>query len=378
MEFTAHGERIVVSLPEGAYLRMGRDAVELLRSLDGTRSSEEVAVAWSARLGSLKSAELLQHFTRLNLLETAAPAAGERRLTRPNPVTIQLTLYRPHRLTGALAALGVIAGHRSSRLLYALLLAGGACATATRLPDMARSLLDPSPGMWWHILLAMIAVNICHEFGHATAVAALGGHPRRMGIALLYYVCPAFFCDVSSSWRLPRGARVVVALAGVLVNAGMAALSALAAAADVAGHSEFWWRMVLANLFTVTINLIPFLRLDGYLLLLAFVDEPFVRPRAMADARSWLSHHIWRRSPQPRQFARRWSVPYGLLAIVCPALLISFMLLALAPLLFSFGWPGTVIWTLATLLALARLADGILRVARPAAPASAGRPEPTA
>ncbi len=367
----------MVSLPEGSYLRMGRDAAGLLRGLDGTRSRDEVARAWSTRIGARKAAELLQHFTRLGLLETDGPAAAEKRLTRPNPVTIQLTLYRPHRLTRALAAVGTLAGGRITQLLYALLLVVGVCLAATHFPDMARSLLDPSPGMWWHILLAMIVVNVCHEFGHATAVAALGGHPRRVGVALLYYVCPALFCDVSSSWRLPRRARAVVALAGVMVNAGVASLAALLAAAELAGPSEFWWRLVLANLFTVAINLIPFLRLDGYLLLLAFVDEPFVRPRAMADARSWLSQHLWRQSPRPRRFTRGWSIPYGLLAMVFPALLITFMLLVLAPLLFGFGWPGAAIWTLATLLALARLADGILRVARPgvsAVPDHAHRP----
>lgn len=221
--------------------------------------------------------------------------------------------------------------------MYALLLACGVFLTATHFPDMARSLLDPSPGMWWHVLLAMIVMN----------------------------VCPAFFCDVSSSWRLSRGARAVVALAGVTVNAGLASLAALAAAIDLVGQSEFWWRLVLANLITLALNLVPFLKLDGYLLLLAVVDEPFVRPRAMADARSWLGRHIWRRSPQPRQFHRRWSIPYGLMAMLCPALLVTCVLLALAPLLFNFGWPGAVIWTLAVLLALARLADGILRVARP-------------
>lgn len=371
VEFTRCGDKTVVSLPEGSYLRMGELAVGLLRGLDGARSRDEVVHAWGTRIGTQRAAELLERFACLGLLGMAAqPATGRRRLTRTSPATIQLTLYHPVRAVGVLKAIGVLAASWPVRLLYVVLLCCGGYTTAAHVGDMGRSVIHPSAGMWWHVMLAMAVVNVCHELGHATAVAALGGRPRRMGIALLYYVCPAFFCDVSSSWRLARRDRAVVALAGVIVNAAVACLAVLAGSADLAAQSEFWWRLAFANILTIVLNLMPFLRLDGYLLLLAFVDEPYVRPRAMDDARSWLSHHLWRRRPQPRVFHRWWSVPYGLAAMAFPALLITAMLLLLAPLLFSIGWPGSVIWVLAALLALARLTDGIIRVACPPPAAS--------
>ncbi|MCM2418956.1 hypothetical protein LNW72_12855 [Streptomyces sp. RKAG293] len=370
----------MVSLPGGTYLRMGGDAVRLLRTLDGTRTPDTVLADWSPMLGRPRAAETLTRFAAAGLLDTggALSSAAPRRLVFRKPAMLQLTLYQPDRLNGVLRSAGAVLARRPVIVAYAALLCAGLVTTVANAGQLHDAIIHRSPGTWLQVYATMIAVNVLHEFGHATALSYFGGRPRRMGIMLLYF-SPAFFCDVTSSWRLPRRRqRAAVALAGVAVNAAVAAVAALAGAADLGGRRQYWWLVVLANAMTITFNLLPFIKLDGYLLLLAAVDKPFVRHLAMADARSWLSHRVYRRPAQPRQLDRPWSVPYGFGALVLPPLLITSALLSVQRFLWMGGPVGAGIWYAAVLLALARLLYGAYTVAFPKIPAAARPGEPDA
>jgi putative peptide zinc metalloprotease protein len=59
----------------------------------------------------------------------------------------------------------------------------------------------------------MVLAGIFHEFGHASALRYGGGKVRGMG-AGLYLIYPAFFTDVTDSYRLGRWARVRTDLGG--------------------------------------------------------------------------------------------------------------------------------------------------------------------
>ncbi|HEV3363170.1 MAG TPA: hypothetical protein VG795_03350, partial [Acidimicrobiia bacterium] len=56
-----------------------------------------------------------------------------------------------------------------------------------------------------------------HEFGHAAALRYSGGTPGAMG-AGLYLVWPAFYTDVTDSYRLPRSGRLRTDLGGLYFN----------------------------------------------------------------------------------------------------------------------------------------------------------------
>ena len=57
-----------------------------------------------------------------------------------------------------------------------------------------------------------------HEFGHAAAAAAVA--PRRARWATgLYLMWPAFYTDVTDSYRLGRGGRLRTDLGGLYFNA---------------------------------------------------------------------------------------------------------------------------------------------------------------
>src|SRR5262249_3365031 len=86
-----------------------------------------------------------------------------------------------------------------------------------------------TPGGLLLVLGILILGAVFHEFGHASALRYGGGNVRGMGVGL-YLIYPAFFTDVTDSYRLGRWARVRTDLGGIYFHA-IAALSLIALAA---------------------------------------------------------------------------------------------------------------------------------------------------
>lgn len=134
----------------------------------------------------------------------------------------------------------------------------------------------------WLLLSFFLIVSI-HELCHGGLLVYYGGKIKSMGVMLLYF-SPAFFCDVTNGWYLPRKSqRVFIALAGVLSTFGFAGVFAVAFA--LWGNSSNLWVGVCAVYlyFGVLLNLIPFVRFDGYIALMAALDESHLRNHAMKE-----------------------------------------------------------------------------------------------
>ncbi len=79
-----------------------------------------------------------------------------------------------------------------------------------------------------HLLLLVFVVTVLsggfHEFGHAAAARYGGAEPGVIG-AGLYLVWPAFYTDVTDSYRLGRGGRIRTDLGGLYFNAVVVVLT---------------------------------------------------------------------------------------------------------------------------------------------------------
>ena len=127
-----------------------------------------------------------------------------------------------------------------------------------------------SPGM----VLAVFAITTVsagfHEFGHAAALRRGGGTPGAMG-AGLYLIYPAFYTDVTDSYRLSRAARLRTDLGGLYFNAIMSlAMFGLWAAVG--------WDGLLLVIATQILQMIrqlpPLVRFDGYHILADLTGVP--------------------------------------------------------------------------------------------------------
>jgi putative peptide zinc metalloprotease protein len=131
----------------------------------------------------------------------------------------------------------------------------------------------------WSILILLKAL---HEFGHAFACKIFGGHVPEMGIYLIAGT-PCAYVDVTSSWKFTRKRhRIMVGLAGVYVESFIASVAIFVWAftepslLHTLSHQIFF----LAGIVTVTMNINPLMRFDGYYILSDLLEIPNLRQRS--------------------------------------------------------------------------------------------------
>ena len=129
------------------------------------------------------------------------------------------------------------------------------------------------------LLLLVVAVTVFsagfHEFGHAAAARKGGAVPGVMG-AGIYLVWPAFYTDVTDSYRLGRVGRIRTDLGGLYFNAVVAVA--------IAG---IWWGtgwdalllVIATQILQMIRQLTPLVRFDGYHVLADLTGVPDLFPR---------------------------------------------------------------------------------------------------
>ena len=126
------------------------------------------------------------------------------------------------------------------------------------------------PPMLLSVIGILLGATVVHELGHAAACRYGGATPGKIGVAV-YIVYPAFFTDVTQSYRLGRAGRVRTDLGGVYFNAlTIAGLTAVYAHT----HSP---AVLLAIVFVhveALQQLLPLGRLDGYFVVADLVGVP--------------------------------------------------------------------------------------------------------
>lgn len=116
----------------------------------------------------------------------------------------------------------------------------------------------------------LLVSTLFHEFGHAAACHRGGAEPGAIGVAV-YLVYPAFFTDVTSSYRLGRVGRLRTDLGGVYFNA--LTIGLLTALLAVTGYQPLILAIVLVHVELLQ-QLMPIARLDGYFVVADLVGVP--------------------------------------------------------------------------------------------------------
>ncbi|MGH9124130.1 MAG: hypothetical protein ACRDZ8_05300 [Acidimicrobiales bacterium] len=138
---------------------------------------------------------------------------------------------------------------------------------------LRQSLLHPA--IFLPLFAAVVVAAALHEIGHAAACRYGGGHPGKMGCGL-YLAWPAFYTDVTDSYRLSRRSRLRTDLGGIYLNV----LIVLATVGVyLATHYEPILMLVLIEHLEIVHQLLPVIRLDGYYIVsdLTGVPDLFAR-----------------------------------------------------------------------------------------------------
>jgi putative peptide zinc metalloprotease protein len=179
------------------------------------------------------------------------------------------------------------------------------------------------------LLLAVFAITVVsagfHEFGHAAALRRSGGTPGAMG-AGFYLVWPAFYTDVTDSYRLGRADRLRTDLGGLYFNAlvalGMFGLW-------MASGWDGLLLVIAAQILQMVRQLPPLVRFDGYHILADLTGVPDLFHRIGPTLRSFLPRR-WRRanSRELKLWAR--VVVTLWVVLVVPLLLVTALLSVMA------------------------------------------------
>lgn len=305
--------------------RVSGAVVDMLTALDGETPLHVLHMRFAAAESWENFLGLVLRFRASGLLDGATKLPPGRWDYRP-PFTLQIATLRAPALFGRVDHLVVPLSGRAVRATVAVLLGLGLVAAILQAGELRSVLTSPMPLSGLVILVAGLSLlTLLHEGAHGLTLTRFGGRPRRAGF-MIFYLTPAFFVDVTDGWRLPdRRQRVAIALAGPAVHAAVAAVALLVALA--LPDTEVRQTLVLLALACaaiVLVNLIPFVRFDGYIALMSALDEPNLRARTIRDGANSLTRFLFGGQKAAKSLNTWWSVPFGLASLIAPVVLVLF------------------------------------------------------
>ncbi len=122
---------------------------------------------------------------------------------------------------------------------------------------------------WMVAYLLLSTATVLHEFGHGMACQRFGGEVREMGF-MIYLLQALCYTNVTDAWLFPKQLhRIVVSLGGIYIEAFLwcAGIAIWFFSRPYGRVSNVVFVTVAVLSFRILINLIPFIRLDGYFVL---------------------------------------------------------------------------------------------------------------
>lgn len=162
--------------------------------------------------------------------------------------------------------------------------------------------------------VVLIALKCIHELGHAFAATWQGCRVGSMGVSVIMGM-PMLYTETTDASRLPRrGQRMWIAAGGVLAESVVAGLATLAWAVlpDGTARSIAFVLATSSWLMTLTINLNPFSRFDGYYFVSDALGIENLQSRALAYA-GWACGRLLFGSIEapPEALTRRRALGFG-------------------------------------------------------------------
>ena len=165
------------------------------------------------------------------------------------------------------------------------------------------------------VLVSQIFAVFTHETAHALTTKHYGRTVRRGGMGL-YFGLITFFMDTTDIWLEPRKHRLAVTWAGPLSGFFLGGITSLALIilgprTPLAGVA---FQFATFCMGISILNLNPLLKLDGYYMLLDWLEIPMLRERSIAFARKELLPKLRKRESFNRE-ERIFSI-FGILALI--------------------------------------------------------------
>jgi putative peptide zinc metalloprotease protein len=329
----------LVERPDGQVVQLS-ELLNLVLDAAGTgRSPTLIALEVSRAYGRELTVDGLQYVIEsklapLGLIEDAAVAAPTTKLLKADPL-LALRLRGTIIPTRVVRLLARWLGPLYLTPVVILAVAGFVALDITLLvtADAASALEQTlvTPVLILALYAMLVAGGLIHELGHATACRFGGAQPGVIGFGL-YLVFPAFFTNVTDSYRLGRAGRLRTDLGGLYFNVWCVLI---AGAGFLLTGQGILLLLVIAMQLQMLQQLPPTIRLDGYFVLADLAGVPDLFARVGPVMRSLLpGRPVDPRVAELRPAARR--------------IVTTWVIIVIPLLIFSFGW---LLWALPIILA---------------------------
>ncbi|MEW6685681.1 MAG: cyclic nucleotide-binding domain-containing protein [Candidatus Edwardsbacteria bacterium] len=293
---------ILKNSQEGTYLRLSGRDFYLFSLMDGIRTVQEILVDYFrkfgtfafSRLGTLIE-ELREHFLLTERPQWLYSKIKEKLTTKS--LNYKLNELRAHFLQYEFAIKGIdgflsrvyqrffwIFFTKPAKIFYIIISSTGFLLFLHQVSLSKYSLLKTGESYTLGII-TLILINalalLVHEAAHAFSCKSYGRSVNRAGF-MIYRGMPAFFVDTMDIWMEPKKARMVVSWAGPYSQAILAGLASLV----VFFYSNFLLTPFLFKFsflcyLSIFFNLNPLLELDGYFLLMDYLEIPLLRKKSL-------------------------------------------------------------------------------------------------
>ncbi len=320
----------LVRRADGQTIQLTRLLYLVLEAVDGRRSLEEIAQHAGSQSGKPVTADNVRtlidtQLLPLGLLRLADGTQPE--VKKSNPLLGMRFRYsvtdpeRTRKLTAPFATLFnplIVVAVTAAFLAtcwWVLMVKGLASATHEAFAN---------PGLVLLILLVTVLSAGFHEFGHAAAARRGGATPGAMGTGL-YLMWPAFYTDVTDSYRLGRAGRIRTDLGGLYFNAIVAV-----------AIMGVWWAtgfdalllVVVTQILQMVRQLLPMVRFDGYHILADATGVPDLFQRIKPTLLALIP---WRKTDPEAQLLKPWAraVVTAWVLVTVPLLVFSLVTMVL-------------------------------------------------
>jgi putative peptide zinc metalloprotease protein len=148
---------------------------------------------------------------------------------------------------------------------------------------------------FFYYLITLVFIKSLHELGHAYVAKHYGCQVPSIGIAFLV-MFPFLYTDTSDAWRLrDHRERLFINFAGILTEFHIAILSIFLWAVLPEGvlKSAAYFLATTSLISSITINVSPFMRFDGYYIFSDWLKVENLHPRSFALAKWWLREFLF-------------------------------------------------------------------------------------
>jgi putative peptide zinc metalloprotease protein len=148
---------------------------------------------------------------------------------------------------------------------------------------------------FFYYLITLVFIKSLHELGHAYVAKHYGCQVPSIGVAFLV-MFPFLYTDTSDAWRLrDHRERLFINFAGILTEFHIAMLSIFLWAVLPEGvlKSAAYFLATTSLISSITINVSPFMRFDGYYIFSDWLKVENLHPRSFALAKWWLREFLF-------------------------------------------------------------------------------------